>query len=124
MIEDVMTKVAGRRLTACPGLLRGYAAFRLKDRPDGAMMPFPDTITEGSVYLNVDAAVLSRIAAFVGPACRRIEVTAQAEDGNWVEAEAFVLKLSEKQRLSGKPWSPDSFRPKHLKELFAPEAAR
>jgi hypothetical protein len=111
-----MERAAGRRFPFQNGVVRGYATFKLKDQPDAAMIPFPDMLTEGTVYTELDEASLSNLDAFVGSGFRRVDVNVQADGGDWVEAEAFVLRTSQKKRLTSEPWDEDTFRQKHLKQ--------
>lgn len=124
MFPEVMEAVVGRRFPFRYGVVRGYAQFSLNDMPRAAMVPFPDTATEGIVYSDVDEAALHDMDAFVGPDFVRAEVNVEAENGEWLEAEAFVLRIRAKKRLTAQPWDEEEFRRKHLKQVLKEHGRR
>jgi gamma-glutamylcyclotransferase (GGCT)/AIG2-like uncharacterized protein YtfP len=114
MLPEVMQAVAGQKFPFQGGMVRGYAQFELRDEHQAAMIPFPDTSTEGVVYADVDESALKRLDAFAGAGFDRVEVNVEAENGEWIEAEAHVLRMRHKKRLMAEPWDEDEFRQKHL----------
>ena len=126
LLPEVMQAVTGRVFRFQGATLRGYAEFRLRAAPQAAIIPFPDMATQGVVYYDVDAASVRRLDAFGGGIYERVEVNAEAEDGEWVEAEAYVIHLKQLKLLTAKPWDEDEFRRKHLRQVVqdAEEARR
>jgi hypothetical protein len=112
MLPEVIKAVAGHDFTRRGGAVSGYMQLRLKDRSQAALVPFPDAVTEGVVYLDVDAEALSRMDEFQGKAFERGEVNVQVADGEWVEAETHLFRLIRKRELSAKPWEEEEFRKK------------
>ena len=118
LLPEVMRAVTGRTFRAQGAVLRGYAAFRLMEAPQAAILPFPDTATEGAVYFDVDEASLRCLDAFEGDVYARQEVNVQTEDGAWVEAEAHVIRFKHRRLLSAKLWDEDEFRSKGLNQAL------
>jgi len=118
MFRDVVKEVTGKTFISQSGLLNGYAQFRLKDEGQSAMIPLPDSVVDGVVYLDVDAAALAVIDKFQGPRFVRVEVTIEAEGGAWVEADAYCLKLTRKKVLSAEAWDEDDYRENYLQKVL------
>jgi len=119
MFRDVVKAVTGKTFHAQCGLLNGYAQFLLGDEGQAALIPFPDRVVTGVVYLDVDAPSLLKLDAFQGGRFKRREVSIEAENGKWLEAEAYELNLNHKKLLTVHEWDEDEFRDKHLKKVVA-----
>lgn len=119
MFRDLVQAVTGKTFTAQCGLIHGFAQFLVNEDGQSAMIPFPDRAVDGVAYLEVDEVSLSRIDAFQGKRFERVEITVEAENGGWIEAEAYCLKLSRKKLLTADPWDEDDYRAKHLKKVLA-----
>ena len=118
IVPEVMQRVAGKSFRAREGVLRGYARFRVKDGPEAAVIPFPDMQTDGVVYYDVDEESLRRLDSFEGPLFHRVEANVEAENGEWVEADIYVLRLRQRERLTAKPWDELQFREKDLERFL------
>jgi hypothetical protein len=119
MFRDLIKAVTGKVFTVESGVLHGYAQFTIKDEGQSAMIPFPDRMVEGVVYLDVDDDSLARIDAFQGNRFEREEVTVEAENGEWLEASAYCLKQRRRKILSAEEWSEDVYRDNFLKKDLA-----
>lgn len=115
MLVDVVKAAVGRELTRRGATVNGYMQLRLKDQSQAALIPFPDAVTEGVVYMDVDAESLRRMDAFLGNAFERGYVNVQAGEGEWVEAETHFFRLSRRKELSAKPWDEEEFRKRGMK---------
>lgn len=118
MFPEILQKVAGKKFPFQGGIVRGYAQFELRDEHQAAMIPFPDTSTEGIVYSDVDADAVKCLDGFVGAGFDRMEVNVDTGNGQWVEAEAHVLRMKEKKRLTARSWDEDEFRRRHLAKVL------
>ena len=119
MFRDLVKALTGHSYSAKFGQLHGYAQFLLKDEGQAAMIPFPDRVVDGVVYLDVDEASLAKLDAYQGKRFTREEVSIEGEGGEWLEAEAYCLKLTRKSLLTGAEWDEDYFRETHLKKALA-----
>ena len=114
VFPEAMAAVAGQVFPFREGVLRGYAEFSLKHPNEAALIPFPDTCTGGVVYSELSDEAVRRLDAFAGATFRRVEVNVEAADGQWVEAESYVLTMRYKKLLTATSWDRDEFRLKHL----------
>ena len=115
VLAQVMKGVTGRVFRFKEAKLRGYREFRVNsDAEQAAIIPFPDMETEGMVYFDVDDASLKRVDGFQGALYRRVEVNVEGLTGDWIEAEAYVIRLKNIEVLSAGPWDEEAFRQKHL----------
>jgi len=119
MFRDVVQAVTGKTFPSQCGLLRGYARFVLRDEGQSAMILFPDRLVDGVVYLEVDKASLKALDAFQGPRFEHHEVSIETENGNWVEAVAYVFKVSRRDELTSRDWDEDDYREHHLQKVLA-----
>lgn len=119
MFRDVIQAVAGKTFPMQDGVLRGYIQFTLEQDGQSAMIPFPDRVVDGLVYLGVDEEALARIDAFEGALFERVEVSVESPAGEWIEAEAYCIKLSRKRLLTSREWDEDEYRQNHLQKVLA-----
>jgi gamma-glutamylcyclotransferase (GGCT)/AIG2-like uncharacterized protein YtfP len=119
IFPELMERVTGRTFRRQTAVLRGYARFRLKDASSPALVPFPDTETDGVVYFDLDADTARRVDRFEGDAYRRVQANVETEGGEWVEAETYVLRAGARKRLTAEPWDDVDFRLRHLPEFLA-----
>ncbi len=119
MLRELAREVAGRDLDRRFGEIHGYRQLRLAGISQAALIPFPDSTTEGVLYAGVDDEILRRLDAFQGALFHRGEVNVLADDGEWVEAQTHLFRLSARKELSAKAWDEDEFRRKHLKKTLA-----
>lgn len=118
MFPEIIQAVVGRKLSYRAGLLRGYVRVGVRDQPQAALFPFPDTSTQGLVYVEVDQAASKKMDVFLGSLFDRVEVNIETDDGEWIEAETHVFKVRKRKLLTSKPWDADEFRRKHLSEFI------
>jgi gamma-glutamylcyclotransferase (GGCT)/AIG2-like uncharacterized protein YtfP len=119
MFRELIQAITRKTFVGQAGLLHGYAQFMIKDEGQSAMIPFPDRTVDGVVYRDVDEDSLARIDAFQGNRFEREEVTVEGEDGAWVEASAYCLKLRRRKLLSTQAWDEDDYRESTLKKDIA-----
>lgn len=110
MMRDVLKVVVGRELVRRDGTVNGYMQLRLKDQVQAALIPFPDAVTEGVVFMDVDEESLRKMDAYLGALFERGEVNVQVGEGEWIEAETHLFKLSRRKALSSKPWDEEELR--------------
>ena len=119
MFRELLLAVAGRPFPAPSAVLRGYVQFTLRGEGQSAMVPFPDRAVDGLVYRDVDEDAVAAIDAFQGGRFERVEVTVEAEGGEWLDAEAYLLKVKERKALTSREWDEDEYRQNHLKKAVA-----
>jgi len=119
MFRDLVKAVTGKTFQVRHGLLRGHVQFFLRDEGQAAMIPFPDHIVTGVVYLDVDEESLRKIDAFQGARFTRQEVSIEAENGEWYEADAYEIKTGHKKLLTAREWDEDEYRETYLKKVVA-----
>jgi hypothetical protein len=110
MMRDVLKVVVGRELVRRDGTVNGYMQLRLKDQVQAALIPFPDAVTEGVVFMDVDEESLRKMDEYFGVSFERGEVNVQVGEGEWIEAETHFFKLSRRKALSSKPWDEEELR--------------
>ena len=119
MFMELVKALTGYSYPAKFGQLNGYAQFVIKDEGQSAMIPFPDKVVDGVVYLDVDEVSLAKLDAYQGKVFTREEVSIEGEGGEWLEAHAYCLKVSRKSLLTGAEWDEDRFRETYLQKALA-----
>lgn len=118
MFGELIQAVAGSALPRQDAVLRGYAQFLLPEDGEAAMIAFPDREVDGVVYRDLDEAALKRVDAFQGRRFERVAVTVEAGNGEWIEADAYVLKPRQRKALSAEEWDEVEYRQKRLKSVL------
>jgi len=78
----------------------------------------PAAVTQGVLYREVDADALSRLDTFEAAMYDRrslaVDVDERPTGRRSLSAEVYVIRSSERARLSSEKWDPEQFRRLHL----------
>jgi gamma-glutamylcyclotransferase (GGCT)/AIG2-like uncharacterized protein YtfP len=118
MIPSVMDAVAARKFRFVDAVLRGYARFTVKGESYPGIVPVPDAVTEGIVYLDVDELSFKRLDAFEGDLYQRTSISVETEKGEMFNAETYTIKREYRDCLSTKKWNVKEFSRKNLETFL------
>lgn len=116
MASEVMEALLGRRPPACPALLEGHTRYALRGRAYPGLVDEAGARTRGVLYGGLDAASVALIDHYESNLYERRHVRVRAAAGAELEAEAYVLRASQRHVLSGESWDLARFRAEHLAE--------
>jgi gamma-glutamylcyclotransferase (GGCT)/AIG2-like uncharacterized protein YtfP len=119
MIPSVMHAVAGRDFQYRRASLRDYARFKVKGESYPGIIYHKGALTNGIIYLDVDALSLKRLDEFEGEMYERVSVRAETDQGESFTAETYIIKHEHRGLLSSEPWDLEEFEKDHLKEFMA-----
>ena len=119
MIPEVMYAVTTREFQFKDAILRGYARFRVKGESYPGIIPVTDSVTEGSVYFDVDKLSLARLDTFEGDLYQRTPVRVETKKEEILNAETYVIRPEYRGYLSSKEWNVKEFAQKHLEAFLA-----
>jgi gamma-glutamylcyclotransferase (GGCT)/AIG2-like uncharacterized protein YtfP len=119
MIASVMHVVAGRDFQYRRASIRDYARFKVKGESYPGIIYQEGALTNGIIYLDVDALSLKRLDEFEGEMYERVSVQAETDQGESFTAETYVIKHEHRGLLSSEPWDLEEFEKDHLKEFMA-----
>ncbi len=119
MFPSVMKAVTGREFPSRKARLNNYARFKVKDELYPGLTPLEGAVTEGVLYLDVDALSVSRLDDFEGEIYERAEVPADALDGESLTAHVYVIKAQYRDRLSSPLWDSQHFEKVDLRQFMA-----
>jgi gamma-glutamylcyclotransferase (GGCT)/AIG2-like uncharacterized protein YtfP len=117
MFPEIMQRVCGGTFKSACGEIHGYARFRIKEEVYPGLTDFPDMATDGVIYFDVDPASAAKLDTFEGDMVERVDVNVQTEDGEWVEAETYVVRKKQRKHLTSLAWEEYDFRRDHLKKV-------
>lgn len=116
MFPQVWESVVCGTCRSAPATVHGYARFAVMGQTYPGMIACPGAAVRGQVYFDVDAADLSALDAFEGPAYRRDRLVAALDDGATLTVGAYIH--IDKSSLSDAPWDPERFRIESFMEQF------
>ncbi|NTV35130.1 MAG: gamma-glutamylcyclotransferase, partial [Deltaproteobacteria bacterium] len=76
-------------------------------------------VTEGVLYLDVDAFSVKRLDDFEEELYERAGISADALDGESLMAQTYLIKPQYRDRLSSEPWDPEHFEKADLIDFMA-----
>jgi gamma-glutamylcyclotransferase (GGCT)/AIG2-like uncharacterized protein YtfP len=117
-IPAVMEAVTGRRFPYAPGILSGFARFRVSGEPYPALVPAPSDCIAGVVYTAVDAASLELLDGFEGDLYERRPVHVRVTAGGHISAYAYIVSADRVGRISSEPWERARFVADRLSEYL------
>jgi gamma-glutamylcyclotransferase (GGCT)/AIG2-like uncharacterized protein YtfP len=118
MLSEVMVAVTNCEFRFNNAILKGYARFTVKGESYPGIIPATDAATDGIIYFDVDELSLKRLDIFEGDLYQRIAISVEKEDGEVINAEAYVVKPKFKHYLSSSEWNIKEFAQKHLKAFL------
>src|SRR5262245_53422920 len=109
MFPEVWQSVVGRSFETVGGQAEGYAIFRVQDAVFPGIAAAPGSAVQGVVYLDVDDASLARLDRFEDDFYDRQSLTIACEDGQLLQAEAYVVPPANSNVLTNEPWERNAF---------------
>jgi len=119
MFPSVMKAITGHEFPAKRARVKNYARFKVKGESYPGLTPLEGAVTEGVLYLDVDALSVKRLDDFEGGFYERAEVAADTLDGESLTSQAYVIKTLHRDRLSSAPWDPEHFEKGDLRKFMA-----
>lgn len=119
MFPSVMKTVTGRAFPSRKALVKDYARFKVKGESYPGLTPWEGAVTEGVLYIGMDARSVRRLDDFEGEIYERSEVSADTLDGESLTAHTYLIKAQYTDRLSSEPWDPEAFEKADLREFMA-----
>ena len=114
-IPAVFRVVAGASRPSKPAVLHGYARFLVRGECFPGITERAGQVTSGTLYFDVDTAMLARIDRFEGAEFERRVVEVSA-DGKRFSAYVYTVLP---ETLSDDPWDQGVFLQHHLPEFLA-----
>jgi gamma-glutamylcyclotransferase (GGCT)/AIG2-like uncharacterized protein YtfP len=107
MCEDIMAAVCDvpvASLIARAASLTEFARHPVINETYPGMVPFPDSVVSGVLYLNLPSSAWPRLDRFEGEMYERQSVTAYLEDGATLSADTYVFRPKFAHRLAVGDW--------------------
>ncbi|MEM7026859.1 MAG: gamma-glutamylcyclotransferase family protein [Pseudomonadota bacterium] len=115
--KSVMLAVTGEQYLSKPAMLFGYRRNTIKNRVYPAIIPDPDSMTEGIIYFDIDSTALNALDDFEDVLYDRVKVTVECGEEK-VNAFAYVISPKYKNRLSHSDWNLEEFINNHLDDYL------
>lgn len=109
MCIDIMAEVAGCIPAFLKATLRGYARLKVKGELYPAIVPAQGEIVPGILYRDLPRRAWARLDAFEGNMYERRRVQVETEEGEFLEAQTYVLNPMFADRLGDSPWDLETF---------------
>jgi gamma-glutamylcyclotransferase (GGCT)/AIG2-like uncharacterized protein YtfP len=119
MFPSVMKAVTGREFPARRASVKNFARLKVKGESYPGLTPLAGAVTEGVLYISVDALSVRRLDDFEGELYELSEISPDALDGESLIAHAYVIKACYRDRLSSEPWDPEQFEKADLPQFMA-----
>jgi gamma-glutamylcyclotransferase (GGCT)/AIG2-like uncharacterized protein YtfP len=104
MCDDILRDVAGCRLSAVAGTLRGYSRRAVRGEPYPALVPDPEGRVAGVVYRDVPDAAWRRLDRFEGEMYVGQTVEVDLAEGGTLLAQTYVVRPEFRHRLAPSDW--------------------
>jgi gamma-glutamylcyclotransferase (GGCT)/AIG2-like uncharacterized protein YtfP len=117
-VPAIFAAIVGRELAPRPARLRGYARYRIADRPYPAIVEAPGDEVDGLVYLGLEASEIDRLDIYEGDLYERRELRVWVGAGS-IDAASYVLRPEHAHRLSRERWDLARFEQDHLASYLA-----
>jgi gamma-glutamylcyclotransferase (GGCT)/AIG2-like uncharacterized protein YtfP len=119
MFPSVMTAVTGREFSSRNARVKNHARFKVTGESYPGLTPLEGAVTEGVLYLDVDAFSVKRLDDFEEELYERAGISADALDGESLMAQTYLIKPQYRDRLSSEPWDPEHFEKADLIDFMA-----
>jgi gamma-glutamylcyclotransferase (GGCT)/AIG2-like uncharacterized protein YtfP len=115
MFPSVMKAVTGREFPSRKARVKNYVRFKVKGESYPGLTPSAGAVTEGILYLDLDAFSMRRLDDFEGELYERTEIRVEGES---LTAQAYVVKARHRSRLSSEAWDPRHFEKADLPKFM------
>ena len=110
---EILAQVVGRSWPSSPAVLKGYARYRVNDKPYPAIVEEPGAQVQGSLYSGVTEPELDRLDDYEGELYERCSLRV------WVGTQAldaftYLLRREYRALLSAELWELADFEREHL----------
>jgi gamma-glutamylcyclotransferase (GGCT)/AIG2-like uncharacterized protein YtfP len=119
MFPSVMKAVTGREFPARKANVKNYVRFKVKGESYPGLTPLKGAVTDGVLYMDVDALSVRRLDDFEGELYERTEIPADALYGQSLTAQTYVVKARYRDHLSSEEWDPEHFEKDDLRGFMA-----
>ena len=119
MFPSVMKAVTGREFSSRNARVKNHARFKVIGESYPGLTPLEGAVTEGVLYLDVDAFSVKRLDDFEEELYERAGISAVALDGESLMAQTYLIKPQYRDRLSSEPWHPEHFEKADLIDFMA-----
>lgn len=109
MCEDIMTEVAGTRLSYAPATLHGYCRYLVKDEHYPGVVAEAGGLVNGIVYHGLGAESWQRLDRFEGEMYDRQPVRVCYADGRKAVVHCYLFRPEFSHRLSSTEWDFSAF---------------
>jgi gamma-glutamylcyclotransferase (GGCT)/AIG2-like uncharacterized protein YtfP len=123
LAPELRRALLGHPLQGQPGILDGFARYRIKHAVFPAICPAPGQRIVGEVLTAVTAADWLTLDRFESDLYARQVVEISLTDGRLVDADTYVINADARHRLSAQCWDYDEFRRDNLAR-YVTELAR
>jgi gamma-glutamylcyclotransferase (GGCT)/AIG2-like uncharacterized protein YtfP len=117
MFPAVMEAVTGRSFASEPAWLDGYARYRLRGATYPGIVPAVGARVVGVLHRGLDARSLAQLDRFEGEPYRRAPVRVSTAGGKSIGACAYVVRPGRAVRVSRRPWDPQQFQHRGLRQF-------
>jgi gamma-glutamylcyclotransferase (GGCT)/AIG2-like uncharacterized protein YtfP len=110
MFPEVWRAVVGKQYETVAATAAGFEIYYVRDAVYPGIIAAAHGSVTGLIYFNVDAESLARLDIFEGEDYRRqqIQVT-RSDNGQILQADAYVIPPANRQLLTNEPWSAQEF---------------
>ena len=119
MFPSVMKAVTGREFSSRNARVKNHARFKVIGESYPGLTPLEGAVTEGVLYLDVDAFSVKRLDDFEEELYERAGISAVALDGESLMAQTYLIKPQYRDRLSSEPWDAEHFEKADLLQFMA-----
>ena len=118
-LGNVFEAVTRQSLTGAPATLEGFQRTKLKGFGFPAIIPASGMQTPGLIYSGLLEEAWHRLDAFEDDFYERLRVIIHLANGEWIEADTYVLAKHCHHLSMNEPWSLDDLDPETIQTLLA-----
>ena len=109
MCPDIMRDVCGVDTTGLVARLAAFRRLRVRNEDYPGIVPSPAHSVTGMVYPDVHDTAWRLLDAFEGEMYSREQVQVRLATGNWLDAQAYVIRPAFRGFLEDRDWDFEQF---------------
>ncbi len=117
-LPEVFTVITGQPANGVRARLDNYARYRLQGEVYPGIIATPGESSQGTVYRDLDAATHKKIDHYEDTCYEKRRVTIVTEEGDEIEAMAYVIPDDKARLLSPQRWDRRQFVEQHLENFL------
>ena len=117
-VHEIMQRIVNHEFESTNAVLADYICLYVDSHLFPGIKPLSNEVTEGTLYEGIDDATMQKLDQYEGHIYIRKVISVKTNDGQKVDAFAYVVAEKFEYLLSNKRWTLEEFQLHHMADYI------